>query len=71
MHATIAAIARLQEAFDRDSRQANCPLNQLKLTWGGISQNTTVHLERPEFFNTLGSDDYGNENMQTKERSTT
>jgi len=69
MDATIATIARLTVTFDRDGRQASCPFNQLKLTRGGVPRNTTVHLQRPELFTTLSPDDYGTENMQTKERS--
>jgi hypothetical protein len=59
MNATIAAIDCLPVTFDRGGRQADCPLNQLKLAWGGIPRNTTVHLQRPEIFTTLGPDDYG------------
>src|SRR5438132_9035697 len=71
MHATIAAVARLLVTFDRGCRQADCPLNQLKLACGGVPRNTTVHLQRPEKFSTLSPDDCGKENMQTKERSAT
>ena len=68
MDATIAAVAHLPVAFDRDCHQANCPLNQLKFTWGGVARNTTVHLQRTELFAIiLGNDDYGKEAIQTKE----
>src|ERR1700720_4327063 len=68
MDATISAVARLPVTFDRDCRQANRPLNQLKLTWGGVARNTTVHLQRTKLFAViLGNDDYGKEAIQTKE----
>jgi hypothetical protein len=71
MDATIAAIDCFPVTFDRDRRQAHCPLYQLKLTWGSLARNTTVHLHRPEIFTTLSPDDSGKENMQTKEHSAT
>jgi hypothetical protein len=67
MDATIVAFDCLPVTFDRGCRQAHCPLNQLKLTWGGLARSTTVHLQRPEKFSTFSPDDYGKETIQTKE----
>src|SRR5882724_6134813 len=71
MDAAVAAIDGLPVTFDRGCRQADCPLNQLKLTWGRLARNTTVHVQRPEIFTTLSPDYSGKENMQTKEHSAT
>src|SRR4029077_12685047 len=67
-NATIAAIAWVILACDRNCRETRGALNQLKLADRGAARNAAVHLQRSKQFVILRNNSCGTKSMQTKKR---